>query len=103
LALFSARIDSCDASCHFFLIMQAIKIEATVEKEGELHLTNLPLHPTQRVEVIVLIGEENRPELPIAFPQVDEAAWQKLLETIRASEPRFSTLDEAMSASRGRP
>lgn len=82
--------------------MQAIKVEATVEKEGELHLTNLPLHPTQRVEVIVLIREENRPSLLTASP-LDEGVWQQLLETIRASEPQFATLDEAMNVSRSRP
>lgn len=82
--------------------MQALKVEAIVEKEGELHLTNLPLHPTQRVEVIVLIREENY-LLPSTSPAtVNEEEWQKLLETIRASEPRFPTLDEAISFSRGR-
>lgn len=83
--------------------MQAIKVEATVEKEGELHLTNLPLHPTQRVEVIVLIREEHRPPLPLSPSQANEKEWQKLLDTIRSSEPHFPTLDEAINASRGRP
>lgn len=83
--------------------MQAIKVEATVEKEGELHLTNLPLHPTQRVEVIVLIREEHRPALPVASSQAEDKEWQQLLDTIRSSEPHFPTLNEAMNASRGRP
>ncbi len=82
--------------------MQAIKVETTVEKEGELHLTNLPVHPDQRVEVIVLIPEENLSVPPVAPPQVDGEEWQKLIETIRQSEPRFPTLDEAMNFSRGR-
>jgi hypothetical protein len=86
-----------------FFIMQALKVEATVEKEGELHLTNLPLHPSQRVEVIVLIREENRSVPPPSPSLMDEEEWQKLLATIRASEPLFPTLDEAMSFSRGRP
>ena len=82
--------------------MQAIKVETTVEKEGELHLTNLPLHPTQQVEVIVLIREDQRAGVPAVSAQIDEDEWRKLVEMIRASEPRFSTLDEAMSFSRGR-
>ena len=83
--------------------MQALKVEATVEKEGELHLTNLPLHPTQRVEVIVLIREESRLAPSSSPTQVEEDEWQTLLETIRASDPHFPTLDEAMRVSRGRP
>ena len=83
--------------------MQAIKVEATIEKEGELHLNNLPLHPRQHVEVIVLIREDTRPSVSFAYPQIDEETWLQLLTTIRSSEPRFSTLDEAMDASRGRP
>ncbi len=83
-------------------IMQAIKVAATVEKDGELHLTNLPVHPDQRVEVIVLIPEENRSVLPARPPQVDEEEWPRLVETIRQSEPFLPTLDEAMNFSRGR-
>lgn len=82
--------------------MQAIKVETTVEKEGELHLTNLPVHPQQRVEVIVLVPEETA-SAPAASPlQGDEEEWQRLIETIRQSEPYFSTLDEAMNFSRRR-
>lgn len=100
---YTAWLDSADnTSCHFSYIIQAIKVEATVEKEGELHLTNLPLHPTQRVEVIVLVREENRPALPVSSSQTDDKEWQQLLDTIRSSEPYFPTLDEAMHASRGR-
>ncbi len=83
--------------------MQAIKIAATVEKEGELHLKNLPLHPTQSVEVIVLIRDEPSSSSLPSPTQVSDDEWQQLLETIRANESHFSTLDEAMSFSRGRP
>ena len=83
--------------------MQAIKVETTVEKEGELHLTNLPVHPPQRVEVIVLVPEETTPAPPAPSRQGDEEEWQRLIETIRQSGPYFSTLDEAMNFSRRRP
>jgi hypothetical protein len=83
--------------------MQAIKVETTVEKEGELHLTNLPVHLYQRVEVIVLVPEEAL-SAPPAFPlQKHEEEWQRLMETVRQSEPHFATLDEAMNFSRRRP
>ncbi len=82
--------------------MQAIKVEAIVKKEGELHLTNLPVHADQQVEVIVLIPEKN-PTLPlVATAAVDDQEWQTLVDIIRQSEPRFSTLDEAMNVTRGR-
>jgi hypothetical protein len=82
--------------------MQAIKVEATIKKEGELHLTNLPIHADQQVEVIVLIPEESR-TLPITSPPaVNDHEWQTLVDTIRQSEPRFPTLDEAMTVTRGR-
>jgi len=82
--------------------MHAIKVEATIEKEGELHLTNLPVRPDQRVEVIVLIPEESW-ALPVpSLPAVNDQEWQHLVDTIRQSEPHFSTLDEAMNTTRGR-
>ena len=83
--------------------MQAIKVETTVEKEGELHLTNLPVHPSQRVEVIVLVPEETISVPPASPPQGDNEEWQRLIETIRQSEPYFPTLDEAINFSRRRP
>lgn len=83
--------------------MQALKVEATVEKEGELLLQNLPLHPSQQVEVIVLIREDTRPPRPSSTSSTDEEEWQNLLAAIRDSEPRFPTLDEAMKVSRGHP
>jgi hypothetical protein len=83
--------------------MQAIKVATTVEKEGELYLKNLPFHPGQRVEVIVLIEEENHMVVPASPSRIDEEAWQRLVETIRQSEPFLPTLDEAMAFSRGRP
>jgi hypothetical protein len=95
-------VDSGDTSCHLFPIMQALKVEVTVEKEGELHLTNLPLHPAQRVEVIVLIREETQSTSPSCPTPVGEDEWRRLVDLIRSSDPRFPTLDEAMRASRGR-
>ena len=82
--------------------MQAIKVETTVKKEGELHLTNLPVHADQQVEVIVLIPEQNH-TLPLSSPSaVSDQEWQTLVDTIRQSEPRFPTLDEVMNVTRGR-
>jgi len=98
----NGRIDTDGSACHFFS-MQAIKVATTVEKEGELHLTNLPVHLDQRVEVIVLISEEKRAAPSPAPPQVNEEEWQRLIDTVRQSEPHFPTLDEAMNFTRSRP
>lgn len=35
--------------------MQAIRLQQTIEKDGEIHLSNLPVVRGQEVEVIVLI------------------------------------------------
>jgi hypothetical protein len=94
-------VDSGASSRHL-RAMQAIKVEAIVKKEGELHLTNLPVHPDQQVEVIVLIPEKNS-DLPGTSPlAVDDQEWQTLVDSIRQSEPHFSTLDEAMNVTRRR-
>ena len=82
--------------------MQAIKVATTIEKDGELHLTNLPVHSDQQVEVIVLIPEKVH-TLPGASPvAVDDHVWENLIDTIRQSEPQFPTLDDAMNVTRGR-
>jgi hypothetical protein len=38
--------------------MKAVKVQAWVENDGELHLTNLPCKKWDRVEVIVLIPDQ---------------------------------------------
>ena len=42
--------------------MQAIRLQQTIEKDGEIHLTDLPVVRGQEVEVIVLI-------LPLPVPK----------------------------------
>ena len=39
--------------------MNATKIEMTVQKDGELHLTQLPCRKGDRVEAIILVLENN--------------------------------------------
>jgi hypothetical protein len=82
--------------------MQAIKVAATIKKDGELHLTNLPVHSDQQVEVIVLISEESRAFPSSSSSAVNEDEWQALVNAIRQSEPHFPTLDDAMNVTRGR-
>ena len=82
--------------------MKAIKVETTVEKKGELHLSNVPVQTDQRIEVIVLIPEENRSVSSSSSP-VDDKEWENLVDTIRHTDLVFPTLDEAMGFSRGRP
>lgn len=36
--------------------MQAIRIETTIEHDGELTLDNLPIHAGENVEIIILLN-----------------------------------------------
>ncbi len=42
--------------------MQAIRLQQTVEKDGEIHLTGLPFVRGQEVEVIILISPLPEPK-----------------------------------------
>ena len=42
--------------------MNAFKIETTVERDGELHLSGLPCRKGNRLEVIVLMIDEKADE-----------------------------------------
>lgn len=44
--------------------MDAIRIVTTVEQDGEIRLSNLPLKRGQRVEMIVLAEQEHEAETP---------------------------------------
>ena len=41
--------------------MNAIRVETTVEADGELHLTDLPCRRGDKVEAIVIILEQSSP------------------------------------------
>lgn len=43
--------------------MEAIRLQQTVQKNGELHLTNLPLEKGQQVELLLLYSP-TKPKLP---------------------------------------
>jgi hypothetical protein len=58
--------------------MKAVKIEAFVETDGELHLTKLPCRKGNRVEVIVLVVDETT-------EAQREEARQEFLAQARAS------------------
>lgn len=58
--------------------MKAVKVQADVEADGELHLTGLPCKKGNRVEVIVLITDETT-------EAEREQALQRYLAGARAS------------------
>jgi hypothetical protein len=62
--------------------MNAIRIETTIQTEGELHLTHLPFHTGDRVEVIVLVLDSAEEE------KKREEALQRFLALARASQFR---------------
>ena len=61
--------------------MEALRIEATIEKDGELHLRDLPCRKGERVEAILL-----RPEAAPTAAQRE--ARERFLTRARASRFR---------------
>lgn len=72
--------------------VNAVKVETTVQTDGELHLTDLPFRRGDRVEAIVLILGSSAEE------KVREEARQRFLELARESKFRstgpYPTRDE---------
>lgn len=71
--------------------MNAFKIQSSIEKDGELHLTGIPCRKGNQVEVIVLVTDERT--------EADrEAALQQFLAGAKAStfrsEGPYPTRDE---------
>ena len=64
--------------------MSATKIEATIQKDGELHLTQLPFRKGDRVEAIVSAMDTQHDEA--AEEQKREEARQRFLELARSSK-----------------
>jgi hypothetical protein len=73
--------------------MNALTIEATIEKDGELHLTKLPLRKWDRVEATVRL----KPEVDQQKLDEEEAALEEFLALAEAStfcsEGRYPTRD----------
>jgi hypothetical protein len=72
--------------------MNAVRIETTIQTDGELHLTQLPCQRGDRVEAIVLVLESSNHE------RAREEARQRFLALARASQFRstgpYPTRDE---------
>jgi hypothetical protein len=54
--------------------MNAVRVETTVEADGELRLTDLPCRRGDKVEAIVLILEQNSQSAPDAAREAARAA-----------------------------
>ena len=50
--------------------MQAIRLQQTIEKDSEIHLSDLPVFQGQEVEVIVLISPLPEPKKPFTVRQL---------------------------------
>jgi hypothetical protein len=66
--------------------MHAIKVDVLIEKDGELHLSNLPCRKGERVEAIVLFDGSTL----AVEEQKREEARQRFLARARASKFRSS-------------
>jgi hypothetical protein len=81
--------------------MNAVRVEATVMADGELHLTELPCRRGDKVEAIVLILESSSAPQPASDAereQVRAAALDQFLTLARSSSFRstgpYPTRDE---------
>lgn len=79
--------------------MNAVRVEATVESDGELHLTELPCRRGDKVEAIVLILEPaSRPAVDVEREKARAAAVEQFLTLARSSSFRstgpYPTRDE---------
>jgi hypothetical protein len=54
-------------------LMNAIRVEKTVEADGELHLTNLPCRRGDKVEAIVLLLEQSSLPAPDTYREQERA------------------------------
>lgn len=71
--------------------MNATRIETTIEVDGELHLTSLPVRKGDRIEAILLCLDENvsknepDPRLEDSATNEREAARREFLELAKSS------------------
>jgi len=74
--------------------MNAVRVETTIECDGELHLKQLPCRRGDKVEAIVLLVEPASPEQIAAMDEAREnareAAIQAFLEMARNSPFRLT-------------
>jgi hypothetical protein len=69
--------------------MNAVRVETTVEADGELHLTELPCRRGDKVEAIVLIlDQDSRPIPDVAWEKTRAEALAQFLALARSSSFR---------------
>ena len=64
--------------------MNPIHVEATIESDGILHISDLPCRRGDRVEAVLVISQQNESSLHLA-------ARQRFLARVRQSHFRSST------------
>ena len=78
--------------------MNAVRVEMTVEADGELHLTDLPCRRGDKVEAIVLVLEPSRLAPDAQREKARAAALDQFLALARSSSFRsagpYPTRDE---------
>ncbi len=63
--------------------MNAVRVEAVVESDGILHITDLPYHKGDRVEAVIVLSGETK-------DRTQELARQRFLDRARRSQVRSS-------------
>ena len=78
--------------------MNAIRVETTIQADGELHLTELPCRRGDKVEAIVLVLEPSQPTSDVEREKTRAAALDQFLVLARSSSFRsagpYPTRDE---------
>ena len=78
--------------------MNAVRVETTIQADGELHLTDLPCRRGDKVEAIVLVLEPSRPAPDGEREKARAAALDQFLVLARSSTFRsagpYPTRDE---------
>jgi hypothetical protein len=64
--------------------MNAIRVETTIQADGELHLSKLPFRKGERVEAIVLLLNGSAAEQPLSPQPPDEKAREEALRRFQA-------------------
>src|SRR5262249_42842725 len=79
---------------------RTVKVMPTIKAnfDGQVFIPCEPIQPPVGTPVEVIL-----PSLPPQLTEEEKKQWKEVLQQIRASEPPFSTVDEALRYSRKRP
>lgn len=81
-----SRVQYFYADLQIIKVMQTIRLQQTIEKDGEIHLCDLPVVRGQEVEVIVLIS-------PFRYKLAAMAQYPQIQAELSQIQQEFATTD----------